>query len=145
MRLAKIRARLKDRSKIIEFLDMDIKINVINRNLMENANLAMRRRTKLKLILYISHSQFLFDLCKYIEVAIGRLKIRHLIIVIETRNHDLVLGQPFLNFVKFSREYKPNIIFETISHFHTHQIAFLVPNFLNILKIEDKMISFLSF
>ena len=39
----------------------------------------------------------------------------------EAGDHDLVLGQPFLNSVKFSQEYKPDKIFGTITHLHTHQ------------------------
>ncbi len=34
-----------------------------------------------------------------------------------------MLGQPFLNSVKFSQEYKPDGIFCTIMHFQTQQLV----------------------
>ena len=43
--------------------------------------------------------------------------------MVETGDHNLVLDQPFLNFVKFSQEYKLDGIFNTITHPHTYQMA----------------------
>lgn len=43
--------------------------------------------------------------------------------MVETGDHELVLGQNFLNSVKFSQEYKPGGIFGTITHPSTHQSA----------------------
>lgn len=45
------------------------------------------------------------------------------IFVVEAGDHDLVLGQTFLNLVKFSQEDKPDGIFGTITHPYTHQSA----------------------
>ncbi len=39
----------------------------------------------------------------------------HPIFVIENGDHDLVLGQLFLNSVKFNQEYNPNDILGTIT------------------------------
>ncbi len=83
----------------------------------------MRRRPKLELVSHTSHSRFFIGLCKDVEVAVEGLKTRHPIFVIEAGDHDLVLGQLFLNSVKFSQEYKPDGIFGTITHFFTHQLA----------------------
>ena len=90
---------------------------------MEYANLAIKRRPKLELISHTSHSRPFFDLCEDIQVAIGGLKTRHPIFVVEIGDHDLVIGQHFLNSVKFGKEYKPDKIFGTITHSHTHQTA----------------------
>lgn len=124
MRLAKAKIRLRDGSKLTALLNTDIEINVIIRELMEDTNLAMRQRPKLKLISYKGHSWLFLGLCKDIEIAIRRLKISYPIFVIETRNYDLVLGQLFLNSVKFCQEYKPDRIFGTITQSYIHQIAF---------------------
>ena len=43
--------------------------------------------------------------------------------MIEAVDHDLILGQPFLNSVKFGQEYKPDGIFGTITYLYTHQTA----------------------
>lgn len=56
-------------------------------------------------------------------MAVGGLKTRHPIFVVEHGDHDLVLGQPFLNAVKFSQDYKPEGVFGTITHPQTKQLA----------------------
>ena len=40
--------------------------------------------------------------------------------MVEIEDYDLVLGQLFLNSVKFSQEYKSDGIFGTITHLHTY-------------------------
>ena len=91
-------------------------MNVIIRNLIENINLALRQRLKLELVLHMRYSCFFFGLCNDIEVAIEELKIRHPIFVFEARDYDLVLGQLFLNSIKFIQKYKLDEIFNTIMH-----------------------------
>ena len=113
---------LKDGSKVTALLDTGAEINVMTRELMEDANLAMRQEPKLELVSHTGHSRP-FDLWEDVEVAIGGLKTKHPISVVEAGDHDLVLGQPFLNSMKFSQEYKPDRIFVTIMHPHTHQTA----------------------
>ncbi len=90
---------------------------------MENADLAVRRGLKLKLVSHIGHSHFFLDLYEDVEVAMGELKTKHPIFVVEAGDHDLVLGQSFWNFVKLSQKYKPGGIFSTITYPHTHQTA----------------------
>ena len=86
----------------------------MTRQIIEDAGLAMRQKPKLELVLHTNYNQFFLGLCEDIEVTIGGLKTRHLIFVIEARHHDLVLGQPFLNTVKFSHNYKLDGIFSFI-------------------------------
>ncbi len=71
---------------------------------MEDTCLAIRRGPKLESISHTSHSRLFLALCKNVKVAIRGLKARHPIFVVENRDHDLLLGQPFLNSVKFNPE-----------------------------------------
>lgn len=43
--------------------------------------------------------------------------------MIKVGDHDLILGQLFLNSIKFSQEYKSDRVFGTITHSHTYQTA----------------------
>ena len=104
-------------------MDTGAEINVMTRELMEDTNLTMRRGPKLELVSHTDNSRSFLGLCENVEVAIGGFKTKHPVFVVEARDHDLVLGQTFLNSVKFSQEYKPDGIFGTISHLHTHQTA----------------------
>ncbi len=74
----------------------------MTREVIEDVGLAMRRSPKLELVSHIGHSHPVLGFCKDIEIAIGELKTRHLSFVIEYGDYGLVLGQPFLNSVKFS-------------------------------------------
>ena len=115
--------RLEDGLKITALLDTGADINVMTWEVIEDAGLAIRRGPKLELVSHTGHSRFFLALCEDVEVAIGGLKTSHPIFVIENRDHYLVLGQLFLNSVKFSQEYKPNGIFGTITHPQTQQSA----------------------
>lgn len=87
----KAKVRLEDGSKITALLDTGAEINVMTREVMEDAGLAMRQGPKLVLISHIGHSRPFLGLCGDVEVAIGDLKTRHPIFVVEARNYDLVL------------------------------------------------------
>ena len=106
----------EDGSKVTALLNTAAEINDMTREVIENTGLAMRHGSKLELVSHTGHSHPSLGLCEDVEIAIGGLKTRHPIFVVEYRDHDLVLGQPFLNLVKFSQEYKPNSIFGTITH-----------------------------
>ncbi len=90
---------------------------------MEDANLAMYWGSKLELVSHTGHIRSFLDLCGDVEIAIERLKTRHPILVVKTSDHNLVLGQSFLNSIKFSQKYKPERIFGTIMHPQMHQKA----------------------
>lgn len=119
----KAKVRLEDGSKITALLDTGAKINVMTREIMEEAGLAMRPGPKLELVSHTGHSRPFLGLCKDVEVAIGGLKTRHPIFVVEHGDHDLVLGQPFLNAVKFCQNYKPDGVFGTITDPETMESA----------------------
>ncbi|MCJ1347605.1 hypothetical protein MMC31_005833, partial [Peltigera leucophlebia] len=112
----KIKVRLEDGPKVRALLDTGAEINVMTSEVMEDAGLAMRKGPKLELVSHTGHSRPFLGLCEDVEVAIGGLKTRHPIFVVEHGDHDLVLGQPFLNTVKFRQEYKPEGVFGTITH-----------------------------
>lgn len=115
--------RLKNGSKVTELLEKGIKINIITHKTMKDAGLAIWRGPKLELVFYIGYSRFFLGLWEDVEIVIERLKIRHPIFIIEHGDYELVLGQTFLNLVKFSEKYKPDGIFGTITHPYTQQLA----------------------
>lgn len=123
MRLPKAKVYLKDWSKVTTLFDIGAEINVMTRKLIKDTNLAMRRRLKLELVLHISHNHPFLGFCEDVKVVIKKLKTKHLIFVIETGDHDFVLGQLFLNSMKFNQKYKPDKIYSTITHPHTYQTA----------------------
>lgn len=88
----------------------------MTKKVIEDAGLAMRRGFCLELVSYTRHSCPFLGLCKEVEVAIGGLKTRNPIFVVENGDHDLMLGQPFFNILKFSQNYKSNGVFGTIVH-----------------------------
>lgn len=65
---------------------------MITRKLIEDANLAIRRDSKLKLVSHTGHSRLFLSLCEDIEVAIGGLKTRYPTFIVKTGDDDLVLG-----------------------------------------------------
>ena len=87
---------------------------------MENVNFLIRQGLKLMLVLYTCHSRPFLGLCEDLNIGIGELKTRHPIFVMEAEDHDLVLSQLFLKFVKFSHEYKLDGIFGTITYLYTY-------------------------
>lgn len=98
----KTRVRLENRSKITVFLDIDIEINVMTKEIIKDMGLAMRRGLKLELRSYTSHSYPFFSFCEDVKVIIRGLKIRYPIFIVEYGNYNLILGQTFLNLIKFS-------------------------------------------
>lgn len=68
-----IKVCLEDSFKITGLLKNSAEINVIIRELMEKANLAMRKGLKLELVLHTDHSQHFFGLGEDIVVVIKGL------------------------------------------------------------------------
>lgn len=89
----KVKVGFEDGSRVMTLLDTRVEMNIMTRELMEDATLAMRQGSKLDLISNTGQSCFFLGLCEDVEVVIGGLKTRYPIFVIETRDHDLVLGQ----------------------------------------------------
>ena len=75
---------------ITALLDTGAEINVITKEVMEDAGFAIRPEPKPELVLHTSHSRPFLGLCEDVEVAICGFKIRHPIFVIEARDYDLV-------------------------------------------------------
>lgn len=123
--LFKTKICLENSSKVTTLLDSSIEINVITRKLIEDINLAMREDPKLELVFYNNYSHFFLSFYEDVEIVIKRFKIRYPIFVIEASNHDIVLSQYFLNFVKFSPKYKLDRIFSIITHLYMDQIAII--------------------
>lgn len=83
---------------------------------MNNINLAIKKRTKRKFVLYTSQKKFFIGLGKDIQIFLGRLNKRYQIFVIENREYNCMLDQLCFNFVKFNDEYMSNKILSTISY-----------------------------
>lgn len=66
---------------------------------MEDTSLAMQHNPKLELKSHASHNHHFLNLCEDIEIVKRGFKIRQPIFVFQHRDHDLILGQPFLNSV----------------------------------------------
>ncbi len=120
---AETRVCLEDSPKVLALLDTGAEINVMTKALMEEASLVMRSGPRLKLISYTGHFRPFLGLSEDVEVAIGGLKTRHPIFVLENAENDLVLGQPFLNNVKFTQEYEADGVFGTITNESESQSA----------------------
>ncbi len=88
----KAKVRLEDGSKVTALLDTGAEINVMTREVMEDAGLAIRRGPKLELISHTGHSRPFFGFCEDVEVAIGGLRTRQPIFVVKNGDYDLVLG-----------------------------------------------------
>ena len=119
----KAKVCLEDGSQVTVLLDTRTEINIMTKKLIEEANLTMRKRPKLELVSYTGHSWLFLRLCKNIEITLGELKTKHPIFVIEAGDHNLILGQLFLNSVKFSQKYKPDRMFNIITYLYMHQIV----------------------
>lgn len=98
-------------------------MNIITIKIIEDVGLAIQYGPKLELVSHTSHSCLFLSFCNNVEIDKKRLKIRHLIFVIEQGDYNLILDQLFLNLVKFSLEYKPDGIFGTIIYLYTQQSA----------------------
>ena len=112
----KAKVRLEDGSRVTALLDTGAEIHVMTREVIKDAGLAIQRSLKLELVSHPGYSCLFLGFCKDVEVAIGGLKTRHPIFVLEYGDYDLVLGQPFLNTVKFWQEYRSEGVFGTITH-----------------------------
>lgn len=64
--------------------------------------LAMQQGLKLELVSYTDHISPIFGLCEDIKINIEGLKSKYSNFVVEYEDHDLILGQLFLNSVNFS-------------------------------------------
>lgn len=116
----KVKVQLENSFKVIAILDTSIIINIIIKELIEDTDLVIRKRFKLKFNPYIDHSWHFLRLYKDDEVVIRGLKTRQSIIIDKSRDHNLILDQIFLNFVTFCLEYKLDEIFSTIIHLYIY-------------------------
>ena len=87
----KAKVCLKDISKVMVHFDTGIEINIMTKELIKDANLAMRRGPKLESVLYTGYSRPFFNLYKDMEIPIGGLKTRHPIFMIEVGDYNLII------------------------------------------------------
>lgn len=91
---------------------------------------------------HIGHNHLFLGFCKDVGIIIEGLKIKYSIFVIEQKDHDLVLSQPFLNLIKFSQEYKLYGIFALLPTYILNNQRFFKPWHLKI-QLTKPIIKFL--
>lgn len=84
----KTKVRLEDGPKVTALLDTGAEINVMTKEVMEDSGFAMREGPKLELVSHTGQSRPFLGLCEDVEVAIGGLKTRHPVFVVEHGDHD---------------------------------------------------------
>lgn len=102
--------------KLSTLLDSGSQVNVMDRQTMLNAGLAMRRGPQIRLISHNGSSAAFLGIFENVEVDIGNLITVCNIFVVETASHALVLGQPFLVQTCFQQTYKGDNVFGTVSN-----------------------------
>lgn len=115
MRCATAKVSLDRQFKMSALLDSGSQINVMDRQTMIDAGLAMRPGPRIRLI---SHNRSLIafaGVCKNVEVDIGGLVTIYPIFVVETALHALVLGQFFLIKTQFRQSFEDDDVFGTVS------------------------------
>jgi hypothetical protein len=90
-------------TKMSKFMNFDVEINVMTRQLMNKVNIIMRFDFRLRLIFHIEHDMNFDDVCDDVELNIKKIKTRYHVFVVTHVNHQFVLKQSFL--IDFSVNY----------------------------------------
>lgn len=90
---------------------------------MKDTSLVIKRGPKLEFVSHTHHSHLLLGFCKDVKFAIRELKTRNPMFVMEYMTYNWILGQHFLNSVKFTQEHRLDDILDTITHLQTQQFA----------------------
>lgn len=64
---------LKESFKVIALIETGVEINVMTREVMEDAGLTMVKKLDLELVFHTSYSQFFLEICEDVEVAVEDL------------------------------------------------------------------------
>lgn len=90
-RISKAKIKLEDGFKVTILLNSGIEINVMTRKVIKDASLAIQHSPKLEWISHTRHSRLFISFYDNVEMAIGGLKTRYPIFVVETKDHNLAL------------------------------------------------------
>lgn len=129
-------------TKLSALLDCGAEVNVMTRKVMTAAGLAMRKGPRLELVTHTGHHRPFVGVCENVAINVGGLIIRTLVFIVETADHPLVLGQPFLYKGKFSQQYLPDGVYGHLTDStETHTVVFptLGPNHRANRSLEGRM------
>lgn len=91
----------------------------------------MRKSPRLELVTHTGHHRPFLGVCENVAVNVGGPIIPTPVFIVETGDHPLVLGQPFLYKGKFSQQYLPDGVYGHLTdRTETHTVMFptLSPN-----------------
>ena len=93
----KVKVSLNDECEVIAMLDTSAEINVMVRSIAEAGGLPIRTNPRLALISYGQAAHKFVGVCEDVIVAIGGVKTKTAIFVVEEAHadHTLILGRPF--------------------------------------------------
>lgn len=114
----------------------------MTREVEDDADSVIWRVPKLKVISHTSYNQPFLKLYEDVEVVIREFETHHSIFVVKRRNHYLVLGETFLNMVKFGQDCQPDGVFNIIIHSQTSKsIVFQIISLNNLSNRTESEIS----
>lgn len=91
-------------------------VNVMDRQTMLNAGLAMCPGPRIRLVPHNGSSAAFAGVCENVEVDAGGLATVHPIFVVDTAFHALMLGQLFLIKIRFRQTFEDDRMSGTISN-----------------------------
>ncbi len=94
-----------NRIKITALLDSEAEINVMIRSLARDAQLKVIQGFRLRLIFHTGHEMDFEGVCLNVPIDVGGIKTKHHVFVVPHADHQLVLGQPFLQDVSINYDY----------------------------------------
>ena len=113
--------RLEGFLKSVALLDSGAEVNVMTSKLMHQAGLSWRPAPHLGLVSHTGHRKHFDGVCENVEINIGGLKSFQQVFVVDSADHQLVLGAPFLFMVELQYEYRPQGAFAVIKNCTGHK------------------------
>lgn len=116
---------MEGNTKITALLDCEAEVNVMTRKVMAATGPAMRKGPCLELVTHTGQHRLFLGVCENVAVNVGGLIIRTPVFIVESGDHSLVLGQPFLYKGRFSQYYLPDGMYGHLTdHTETHTVVF---------------------
>lgn len=105
-------------------LETDAEVNIMTRKVLNAAD-SDAERPRLDLVTHTGHHRPFVGVREDVPINVGDLVIRSPVFVIESGDHPLVLGVPFLNRGKFSQQYGSEDVYGQITDdSNTHTVVF---------------------
>ena len=101
----KLRCELNRSRETIALLDTGAEINVITRDLADEAGLIVRPDPQIVLVAYTGDRKRFDGICKNVLVSVSGIEVLQHIFVVDSGEHSLLLGQPFAYASSLTFEY----------------------------------------